>query len=579
MAFLDLSSHWVALIDKGSKSHRANSLFEHPKDLLFTASTTAAYETGSDEASSPASSSSSSSSSASSAITTIDHDDDMSKVKEVTGISLSFESLFDSSLSNFSSRRQNDFSMFNAQEAKPHYEIIFNGGEQAVLLSVYGIILVLGLVSNAAIIWVILARKQNQSPRNMYIVNLAISGIVMTIFCIPPTLLQILYGGWWHMGVIACKLVPVIQGANILVSAFSITVIAVDRWKSVSNTSPNAVLTYKSVFGIIAVIWMFSFLVTSPLLIYQTVNRMHQPNTDIVLMQVCTEQFPKELYRHGFTVVILLVQYVVPLIVLPIVHAKILLFLRRNSGFQTDPRRREREERRNRRMTKVLSCIGVIYAISWLPLHLYLILTDIFSLFQDNHTFYLVLGLCHAVAMSSSFTNPIMYGWFNTSLRSELESLLPIWCQNYLSSTHPDEEEEHTNTNYNRRKSSCQMVSRRLSRGCHFLKPDIHSSNPNDSRRGSFISAEPNSFMEGPRKSSAELRPSSAEAGPLQAITPVSPSQSPNGEAATAQTYCDTAMETVIDEKNGNNIVVVTKPSLSLPSNTNTKTMATPTPV
>lgn len=80
----------------------------------------------------------------------------MSKVKEVTGISLSFESLFDSSLSNFSSRRQNDFSMFNAQEAKPHYEIIFNGGEQAVLLSVYGIILVLGLVSNAAIIWVIL---------------------------------------------------------------------------------------------------------------------------------------------------------------------------------------------------------------------------------------------------------------------------------------------------------------------------------------------------------------------------------------------------------------------------------------
>lgn len=67
---------------------------------------------------------------------------------------------------------------------------------------------------------------------------------------------------------------------------------------------------------------------TSPLLIYQTVNRMHQPNTDIVLMQVCTEQFPKELYRHGFTVVILLVQYVVPLIVLPIVHAKILLFLR-----------------------------------------------------------------------------------------------------------------------------------------------------------------------------------------------------------------------------------------------------------
>ncbi|TRY75046.1 hypothetical protein TCAL_07018 [Tigriopus californicus] len=570
----EYSKHWVALIDKGSISHRANGLFssdDRKEDNI--PSTVPPYETVTSSAASPSL-------------------DDLSSNESLVAVASpsSFQSLFDSSV-NFSSRRQNDFSMFNnAQEAKPHYEIIFNGGEQAVLLSVYGIILVLGLVSNAAIIWVVLARKQNQSPRNMYIVNLAISGIVMTIFCIPPTLLQILYGGWWHMGVIACKLVPVIQGANILVSAFSITVIAVDRWKSVSNTSPNAVLTYKSVFGIIAIIWMFSFLVTSPLLIYQTVNRMHLPNTDIVLMQVCTEQFPKDFYKHGFTVVILLVQYVVPLIVLPIVHAKILLFLRRNSGFQTDPRRREREERRNRRMTKILSCIGVIYAISWMPLHLYLILTDIFSLFQDNHTFYLVLGLCHAVAMSSSFTNPIMYGWFNTSLRSELESLLPIWCQNYLSSAHPDEEEEHTTTNYNRRKSSCQMVSRRLSRGCHFLKPDIHS-NPNDSRRASFVSAEPNSSMEGPRKASAELRLEAGRPSALVAYPPGPPqSQDPQTEGERLEAgdsvsgrnslaQFDTPMETVIDEKNGKSITVVTQSSASLLPPSTTKTMASPTPV
>ena len=57
---------------------------------------------------------------------------------------------------------------------------------------------------------------------------------------------------------------------------------------------------------------------------------------------------------------------------------------RKNSGFQTDARRRERELKRNRRMTLVLSCIGIIFAISWLPYHLYLILTDIFSLVRVN---------------------------------------------------------------------------------------------------------------------------------------------------------------------------------------------------
>lgn len=38
--------------------------------------------------------------------------------------------------------------------------------------------------------------------------------------------------------------------------------------------------------------------------------------------------------------------------------------------------------KRNRRMTFVLSMIGITFAVSWLPFHLYLILTDIFGLFE-----------------------------------------------------------------------------------------------------------------------------------------------------------------------------------------------------
>ena len=67
---------------------------------------------------------------------------------------------------------------------------------------------------------------------------------------------------------------------------------------------------------------------TSPLSIYQKVETMKMPSTGVILMQVCTERFPDTFYRHAFTVVILLAQYVVPLIVLPTVHTKILVFLR-----------------------------------------------------------------------------------------------------------------------------------------------------------------------------------------------------------------------------------------------------------
>ena len=127
---------------------------------------------------------------------------------------------------------------------------------------------------------------------------------------------------------------PLVLGANILVSAFTITVIAMDRWRSVSNTNPHQTPNYGSVFGIIAAIWVVAFAVVSPLIVYQTVKKMHMPGTDILLMQVCTEDFPNTGYKHGFTVVILIVQYVMPLIALPILYAKIIFFLRRNSGFQ-----------------------------------------------------------------------------------------------------------------------------------------------------------------------------------------------------------------------------------------------------
>ena len=48
-------------------------------------------------------------------------------------------------------------------------------------------------------------------------------------------------------------------GANILVSAFTITVIAIDRWISVTNTNPAESLTYNRVFFVIGSMWTMAF--------------------------------------------------------------------------------------------------------------------------------------------------------------------------------------------------------------------------------------------------------------------------------------------------------------------------------
>jgi len=342
-----------------------------------------------------------------------------------------------------------DFSqLYNTSHFDKGHQIIFDTGEQVSLIGAYVMILVLGLTFNGAIIWVILARANNRTPRNLYTVNLAVSGILVGVFCVPTTMSNILYGGWWHFGVFACKLVPAIQGANILVSAFTITVIALDRWQSVTNTHPSDTLTYTKVGLVITAIWAISFALMTPLFMFQEVIPFDVAGQ--ILGYFCKENFPNSFWNYSFTLMILLVQYLMPLMLLPIVHAKILIFLRKDSGFQNDSRRKEREIKRNKRMTKILSSISLIFAISWLPYHIYLILTDIFTLFQEKdqqETFYLVLGICHCIAMTSIFTNPLLYGWFNTSLRSELETLLPQKLRQWLH-RRQDNLQKSTNGNH-----------------------------------------------------------------------------------------------------------------------------------
>ena len=55
---------------------------------------------------------------------------------------------------------------------------------------------------------------------------------------------------------------------------------------------------------------------------------------------------------------------------------------RRNSGFASDARRKEREMKRNRKMMMVLSGISVCFAVSWLPLQIFLIVTEHYNVFQ-----------------------------------------------------------------------------------------------------------------------------------------------------------------------------------------------------
>lgn len=114
-------------------------------------------------------------------------------------------------------------------------EKVFVPSAEMILVCVYVFLMAWGIVSNCLVCFVVTkqcSRKtianNGPSPRNLYIVNLAIADFLLCVVCMPFTLVSLLRRRW-TLGVLLCKLVPIAQGANIIVSSGTIAAIAFDR--------------------------------------------------------------------------------------------------------------------------------------------------------------------------------------------------------------------------------------------------------------------------------------------------------------------------------------------------------------
>lgn len=96
------------------------------------------------------------------------------------------------------------------------------------LIFTYAFLIISGLLANLVVSFVVARKTQMHTPRNLYIVNLTASDMSLCVICMPFTLVSIIQRHW-DLGLVMCKLVPALQGANILVSVGTITVIALDR--------------------------------------------------------------------------------------------------------------------------------------------------------------------------------------------------------------------------------------------------------------------------------------------------------------------------------------------------------------
>ncbi|RWS25382.1 neuropeptide F receptor-like protein [Leptotrombidium deliense] len=238
----------------------------------------------------------------------------------------------------------------------------------------------------------------------------------------PFTLVSLLRRSW-TLGKFLCKLVPFLQGMTVFVSAATVTAIAIDRLIRVFQNEPN--LTYSSAGKLSCcyslLIWIIAGVLSFPVFLHKQLMIVGIAN--IFSYPVCLEMWPANI-RFMYTMTTFIVAFIIPLFCLVVCHLKIKQYLSSRLSRQKPAVSSTDEDTSHNART-------ISYTICWLPWNVYNLYLDYFAseITLTMKEMYLIFSICHVIAMSSTISNAIVYGFMNTNIKKELKILKNVCCE------------------------------------------------------------------------------------------------------------------------------------------------------
>lgn len=101
---------------------------------------------------------------------------------------------------------------------------------QTTVYMLYILIFVIALFGNGVVCYIVLSTTRMKTVTNYFIVNLAVGDILMSLFCVPFSFVSILLLQYWPFGSVLCHLVNYSQAVSVLVSAYTLVAISIDRY-------------------------------------------------------------------------------------------------------------------------------------------------------------------------------------------------------------------------------------------------------------------------------------------------------------------------------------------------------------
>uniref|UniRef100_A0A8C5LP21 Neuropeptide FF receptor 2 n=1 Tax=Leptobrachium leishanense TaxID=445787 RepID=A0A8C5LP21_9ANUR len=305
----------------------------------------------------------------------------------------------------------------------------------AVFIISYLLIFILCMLGNGVVCFIVLSSKHMRTVTNLFILNLAVSDLLVGIFCMPTTLLDNIIAGW-PFGNTVCKLSGMVQGISVSASVFTLVAIAVDRFRCIVYPFKQK-LTISTAVVIIAVIWVLAIAIMCPTAVMSHVKEdkhfrvVTGGSNQTTPIYWCREDWPNPQMRKIYTTVLFSNIYLAPLSLIVIMYARIGITLFKseiNVENKNHQQQRHSVSRRKRKVIKMLIIIALLFILSWLPLWTIMMLSDYANLSEKQYQVIniYIYPFAHWLAFFNSSINPIIYGFFNENFRRGFQAAFKL---------------------------------------------------------------------------------------------------------------------------------------------------------
>ncbi|XP_078395802.1 galanin receptor type 1 [Cetorhinus maximus] len=282
-----------------------------------------------------------------------------------------------------------------------------------IVLFIFSLIFCLGVLGNSLVITV-LARSQPGkalSTTNIFILNLSIADLSYLLFCIPFQATYYILPRWIFGGFL-CRFVHYFFTVSVLVSIFTLSAMAVDRYIAIVHSRKSSCIRVsRNALISMVCIWLLSLALASPTAYYHMLVRREAQGP------FCWENWDVPTHRQIYKVATFVVGYLLPLLLICYCYAKVLNHLHKKLRNMS-----KKSETSKKKTAQTVLVVIVVFCISWLPNHVINLWTEFGSFPLTDASFAFRIA-AHCLAYSNSSVNPIIYAFLSENFRKSYQQV------------------------------------------------------------------------------------------------------------------------------------------------------------